>query len=313
MRLCTPGCGQCAVVWLQCFCVEARSGKRDLMGYIMLDLRMARTAKPIETVSQSGCACLLLVHLPRPLPTPRLAAGMRCSTLSTKNTNLSYTLQLPWRPHSLTPPPSALLPLFQHVRHLTHVAPWGHSTSRMWLPGVTPPHTRGSLGSLHLTHVAPWGHSTSRMWLPGVTPPHACGSLGSLHLTHVAPWGHSTSRMWLPGVTPPHACGSLGSLHLTTLVHPHTALTHPPTLLHSPPPTPPVSDDPSHLSLVLDEEQGYYILRPQGAGPQDPGQLDIFIVSLMLSGVKDLLQVCEAGVRGEGCGPLHSTPSRWCP
>ena len=496
MRLCTPGCGQCAVVWPQCFCVEARSGKRDLMGYIMLDLRMARTAKPIETVSQSGCACLLLVHLPRPLPTPRLAAGMRCSTLSTKNTNLSYTLQLPWRPHSLTPPPSALLPLFQHVRHLTHVAPWGHSTSRTWLPGVTPPHARGSLvslhlthvapwghstsrtlapwghstsrtlapwghstsrmwlpgvtppdargslgslhlthvapwghstshmwlpgvtpphacgslGSLHLTHVAPWGHSTSRMWLPGVTPPHACGSLGSLHLTHVAPWGHSTSRMWLPGVTPPHACGSLGSLHLTHvapwghstsrmwlpgvtpphacgslgslhLTHvapwghstsrmwlpgvtpPHACgslgslhLTHvapwghstsrmwlpgvtpphargslgslhlttlctstycPHTSTHTLTPTPshppPVSDDPSHLSLVLDEEQGYYILRPQGAGPQDPGQLDIFIVSLMLSGVKDLLQVCEAGVRGEGCGPLPSTPSRWCP
>ena len=202
--------------------------------------------------------------------------------------------------------------------HLTHVAPWGHSTSRMWFPGVTPPHTCGSLGSLHLTHVAPWGHSTSRMWLPGVTPPHAHGSLGSLHLTHVVPWGHSTSHMWLPGVTPPHACGSLGSLHLTHVapwghstslplcihilpshIHPHS---------YPPPPTPPVSDDPSHLSLVLDEEQGYYVLRPQGAGPQDPGQLDIFIVSLMLSGVKDLLQVCETGVRGEGCGPLHSPP-----
>ena len=181
--------------------------------------------------------------------------------------------------------------------HLTHVTPWGHSTSRMWLPGVTPPHACGSLGSLHLTHVAPWGHSTSRMWLPGVTPPHARGSLGSLHLTHVAPWGHSTSRTWLPGVTPPHyPCASTYCPHTST----HTLT---PTPSH-----PPVSDDPSHLSLVLDEEQGYYVLRPQGAGSQDPGQLDIFIVSLMLSGVKDLLQVCETGVRGEGCGPLHSPP-----
>lgn len=53
------------------------------------------------------------------------------------------------------------------------------------------------------------------------------------------------------------------------------------------------SDGPSHLSLVLDEEQGYYTLGPQGAGAQEAGQMDIFIVSLMLSGVKDLLQVCE--------------------
>lgn len=88
----------------------------------------------------------------------------------------------------------------------------------------------------------------------------------------------ATTCTWLPEATPPHC--------------PHT-FTNPLTPTHTP-----VSDDPSHLSLVLDEEQGYYILGPQEAGPRDLGQLDIFIVSLMLSGVKDLLQVC--GVRGVG-------------
>ena len=42
----------------QCFCVDGRTGKKEVMGYVMLDLRMARTAKPAETVSGVG-GCIL--------------------------------------------------------------------------------------------------------------------------------------------------------------------------------------------------------------------------------------------------------------